>query len=233
VQTPHLAMTTAEYFAYTCGRHVLVITSDVSVYANAMSTTSPVIGVTGYPPHLQSDLAGIFERGGCVKGTAMGSITHLAFVCSSAESVSNMMGRISEGCIIINRAMQQQQLHPPIAILQSISFRQNRAIGYNLTRADHYYVSNQLFVCYDYAVSALGMRATVGEDGLTAESKMHLHFKEQFELRFLKQVIGRLLAVVWCALIGFTFIRTQMGEDQYWSLWELPGNCCEYFHAPC
>lgn len=34
--TPRIALTTAEYFAYECGKHVLVILTDMSSYADAL-----------------------------------------------------------------------------------------------------------------------------------------------------------------------------------------------------
>ena len=34
--TPRLALTTAEYLAYECGKHVLVILTDMSSYADAL-----------------------------------------------------------------------------------------------------------------------------------------------------------------------------------------------------
>lgn len=34
--TPRIALTTAEYYAYECGKHVLVIVTDMSSYADAL-----------------------------------------------------------------------------------------------------------------------------------------------------------------------------------------------------
>ena len=38
--TPRLALTTAEYLAYQCGKHVLVILTDMSSYAEALREVS-------------------------------------------------------------------------------------------------------------------------------------------------------------------------------------------------
>ena len=38
--TPRLALTTAEYLAYQCGRHVLVILTDMSSYSEALREVS-------------------------------------------------------------------------------------------------------------------------------------------------------------------------------------------------
>ncbi len=34
--TPRIALTTAEYYAYECGKHVLVLLTDMSSYADAL-----------------------------------------------------------------------------------------------------------------------------------------------------------------------------------------------------
>ena len=51
--TPRIALTTAEYLAYTCGKHVLVILTDMSSYADALREVSAareeVPGRRGYP----------------------------------------------------------------------------------------------------------------------------------------------------------------------------------------
>ena len=51
--TPRIALTTAEYLAYTVGKHVLVILTDMSSYADALREVSAareeVPGRRGYP----------------------------------------------------------------------------------------------------------------------------------------------------------------------------------------
>lgn len=51
--TPRIALTTAEYLAYECGYHVLVILTDMSSYADALREVSAareeVPGRRGYP----------------------------------------------------------------------------------------------------------------------------------------------------------------------------------------
>ena len=76
--TPRIALTTAEYLAYDCGLHVLVILTDMSSYADALREVSAareeVPGRRGYPGYMYTDLACIYERAGRVNGRA-GSIT--------------------------------------------------------------------------------------------------------------------------------------------------------------
>ena len=57
--TPRIALTTAEYLAYECGKHVLVILTDMSSYADALREVSAareeVPGRRGYPGTQPSD----------------------------------------------------------------------------------------------------------------------------------------------------------------------------------
>ena len=56
--TPRIALTTAEYLAYECGKHVLVILTDMSSYADALREVSAareeVPGRRGYPGTLSA-----------------------------------------------------------------------------------------------------------------------------------------------------------------------------------
>ena len=78
--TPRLALTTAEYFAYQCEKHVLVILTDMSSYAEALREVSAareeVPGRRGFPGYMYTDLATIYERAGRVRGRN-GSITQI------------------------------------------------------------------------------------------------------------------------------------------------------------
>merc|ERR1712176_1713476 len=64
--TPRLTLTAAEYLAYECGKHVLVILTDMSSYADALREVSAareeVPGRRGYPGYMYTDLSTIYER---------------------------------------------------------------------------------------------------------------------------------------------------------------------------
>ncbi|EME28677.1 V-type H+-transporting ATPase subunit b [Galdieria sulphuraria] len=66
--TPRLALTFAEYLAYEKGKHVLVILTDMSAYADALREVSAareeVPGRRGYPGYMYTDLATISGRAG-------------------------------------------------------------------------------------------------------------------------------------------------------------------------
>ena len=78
--TPRLALTTAEYLAYSCEKHVLVIMTDMSSYCEALREVSTareeVPGRRGFPGYMYTDLATIYERAGRVAGRN-GSITQI------------------------------------------------------------------------------------------------------------------------------------------------------------
>merc|ERR1712005_82074 len=81
--TPRLALTTAEYLAYTKERHVLVILTDMSSYADALREVSAareeVPGRRGCPGYMYTDLATTYERAGRVDGRE-GSITQIPII---------------------------------------------------------------------------------------------------------------------------------------------------------
>ena len=80
IVTPRLALTTAEYLAYQTEKHVLVILTDMSSYADALREVSAareeVPGRRGYPGYMYTDLSTIYERAGRVEGRN-GSITQI------------------------------------------------------------------------------------------------------------------------------------------------------------
>ena len=70
--TPRIALSVAEYLAYDCGLHVLVILTDMSSYADALREVSAareeVPGRRGYPGYMYTDLSTIYERAGRIEG---------------------------------------------------------------------------------------------------------------------------------------------------------------------
>lgn len=78
--TPRIALTAAEFIAYQCDKHVLVILTDMSSYAEALREVSAareeVPGRRGFPGYMYTDLATIYERAGRVAGRH-GSITQI------------------------------------------------------------------------------------------------------------------------------------------------------------
>ena len=78
--TPRYALTVAEYLAFTEGKHVLVIMTDMTNYCEALREVSASRGEVpsrkGYPGYMYSDLATLFERAGRIRGLP-GTLTQL------------------------------------------------------------------------------------------------------------------------------------------------------------
>ena len=68
ISTPRMALTAAEYLAFDCDMHVLVILTDITNYADALREVSAarkeVAARRGYPGYMYADFATIYERAG-------------------------------------------------------------------------------------------------------------------------------------------------------------------------
>merc|ERR1712227_81831 len=192
--TPRIALTAAEYLAYQCEKHVLVILTDMSSYAEALREISAareeVPGRRGFPGYMYTDLATIYERAGRVEGRK-GSITQIPILTMPNEDITHpipdLTGYITEGQIYIDRQLQNRQIYPPINVLPSLSRLMKSAIGEGMTREDHSDVSNQLYACYAIGREQQAMKAVVGEEALTQEDLLYLEFLGKFEKNFINQ----------------------------------------------
>ncbi|KAF6262268.1 P-loop containing nucleoside triphosphate hydrolase protein [Scenedesmus sp. NREL 46B-D3] len=192
--TPRIALTTAEYLAYECGYHVLVILTDMSSYADALREVSAareeVPGRRGYPGYMYTDLATIYERAGRIEGRK-GSITQLPILTMPNDDITHpipdLTGYITEGQIYIDRQLHNRQVYPPINVLPSLSRLMKSAIGEGMTRKDHSEVSNQLYANYAIGKDVAAMKAVVGEEALSSEDLLYLEFLDKFERKFVNQ----------------------------------------------
>ncbi|KAJ1913207.1 Vacuolar ATP synthase subunit B [Mycoemilia scoparia] len=192
--TPRLALTTAEYYAYQLGMHVLVVLSDMSSYADALREVSAareeVPGRRGYPGYMYTDLSTIYERAGRVEGRG-GSITQIPILTMPNDDITHpipdLTGYITEGQIYVDRQLYNRQIYPPINVLPSLSRLMKSAIGEGRTRKDHGDVSNQLYAKYAIGRDAAAMKAVVGEEALSQEDKLSLEFLDKFEHQFIAQ----------------------------------------------
>ncbi|EPR79643.1 Vacuolar ATP synthase subunit B [Spraguea lophii 42_110] len=192
--TPRLALTTAEYLAYEAEKHVLVILTDMSSYADALREVSAareeVPGRRGYPGYMYTDLSTIYERAGRINGRN-GSITQIPILTMPNDDITHpipdLTGYITEGQVYVDRQMHNRQIYPPINVLPSLSRLMKSAIGEGMTRKDHGDVSNQLYAKYAVGKEALDMRAVVGEESLSKEDKLSIEFLERFEREFISQ----------------------------------------------
>merc|ERR1711988_1886474 len=192
--TPRIALTTAEYLAYDCGRHVLVILTDMSSYADSLREVSAareeVPGRRGYPGYMYTDLATIYERAGRVDGRE-GSITQFPILTMPNDDITHpipdLTGYITEGQIFVDRNLHNRQIYPPINVLPSLSRLMKSGIGKGMTREDHGNVSDQMYANYAIGQDTRAMKAVVGEEALSDDEHKYLEFTEKFEEKFLAQ----------------------------------------------
>merc|ERR1712146_585839 len=181
IVTPRLALTAAEYFAYTLEQHVFCILTDMSAYADARREVSAareeVPGRRGYPGYMYTDLATIYERAGRVEGKN-GSITQFPILTMPNDDITHpipdLTGYITEGQITIDRSLHNKQIYPPINVLPSLSRLMKSAIGKKMTRRDHSAVSNQLYANYAQGKDTQALKAVVGEEALSNSDKLFL-----------------------------------------------------------
>ena len=192
--TPRVALTAAEYLAFECGMHILVILTDMTSFAEAMREVSSSKGEIpsrkGYPGYLYSELATIYERAGIVQGTS-GSVTQIPILTMPNDDITHpipdLTGYITEGQIVLDRALHGQAVYPPISVLPSLSRLMKDGIGAEYTREDHQDVANQLFSSYARVGEARDLASVIGEDELSETDKKYLKFGVQFEQEFVAQ----------------------------------------------
>ncbi|XP_014731623.1 PREDICTED: V-type proton ATPase subunit B-like, partial [Sturnus vulgaris] len=158
--TPRLALTTAEFLAYQCEKHVLVILTDMSSYAEALREVSAareeVPGRRGFPGYMYTDLATIYERAGRVEGRN-GSITQIPILTMPNDArmdldPAGLVGGVPEGGI---------PTHGIPGIPQ--------------------------YACYAIGKDVQAMKAVVGEEALSADDLLYLEFLHKFEKHFISQ----------------------------------------------
>jgi V-type H+-transporting ATPase subunit B len=192
--TPRLALTTAEYLAYEKDRHVLVILTDMTAYADALREVSAareeVPGRRGYPGYMYTDLAALYERAGRIVGRK-GSITQMPILTMPNDDITHpipdLTGYITEGQIYVDRQLHNRQIYPPINVLPSLSRLMKSAIGEGMTRKDHPSVSAQCYAAYAVGKDTQAMKAVVGEEALTSEDLLYLEFLDKFEHKYVSQ----------------------------------------------
>jgi len=194
IATPRLALTAAEYLAFNKDMHVLVILTDMTNYCEALREVSAarqeVPGRRGYPGYLYTDLSTIYERAGRIRGKK-GSITQIPILTMPEDDkthpIPDLTGYITEGQIVLSRAMHRKGLYPPVDVLQSLSRLKDKGIGKEKTREDHADVFNQLFAAYATGLEARELEIILGEAALSELDRTYYNFADQFEKRYIAQ----------------------------------------------
>lgn len=213
--TPKCALTMAEFLAFEHDLQVLVILTDMTNYCEALREISAareeVPGRRGYPGYMYTDLAGIYERAGRVKGRK-GSITQVPILTMPDDDITHpiadLTGYITEGQIVLSRALHQKGIFPPIEVLPCLSRLMNQGIGEGKTREDHRGVADQLYAFYAEGVDIRRLVAIIGEEALSEEDRLYLKFADEFEEQFQNQGeedrdIEETLAIGWRLLSEF------------------------------
>ncbi len=194
ILTPRLALTAAEYLAFECDKHLLVILTDMTNYAESLreigAAREEVPGRRGYPGYLYSDLASIYERAGRIRGRK-GTRTQMPILSMPNDDmthpVPDLSGYITEGQILLERGLHRRGIYPPINVGPSLSRLQKEGIGKGLTRRDHRELADQLYYAYARGTDLRNLVAVVGEESLTEEDHRFLQFADDFEQKFIKQ----------------------------------------------
>ena len=194
ISTPKMALTTAEYLAFEKGMHVLVIMTDMTNYAEALREVSAarkeVPGRRGYPGYLYTDLAGIYERAGRIKGRE-GSITQIPILTMPEDDITHpipdLTGYITEGQIILSRELHKSNIVPPINVTPSLSRLKDKGIGEGKTREDHANTMNQIYAAYTSGIQAKELATILGESALSDTDKAFMNFATEFEEKYVGQ----------------------------------------------
>ena len=192
--TPKIALTVAEYLAFEKDMHVLVIMTDMTNYCEALREVSAarreVPGRRGYPGYLYTNLSTLYERAGRLVG-CKGSVTQIPILTMPEDDITHpipdLTGYITEGQIILDNALYNQGIEPPINVLPSLSRLKDKGTGEGKTREDHAPTMNQLFAAYAKGKEAKELAIVLGESALSDTDKLYVKFTDEFEKRYVNQ----------------------------------------------
>ena len=214
IATPRMALTAAEYLAFECDMHVLVIITDITNYCEALREVSAarkeVPGRRGYPGYLYTDLATIYERAGRIRGKK-GSITQIPILTMPEDDkthpIPDLTGYITEGQIILSRELYKKGVTPPIDVLPSLSRLKYKGIGKGKTRKDHADTMNQLFSAYARGKEAKELSAILGEAALTEVDRKFALFAEEFENQYVSQGFQKNRSIEETLNLGWSLLK--------------------------
>jgi len=192
--TPRIALTVAEHLAFERGYHVMVILTDMTSYCESLreigSAREEVPGRRSYPGYMYTDLATLYERAGRLKGKK-GSVTLVPILTMPDDDITHpipdLTGYITEGQIVLSRALHRKGIYPPIEVLPCLSRLMGLGIGKGKTREGHRAISDQLYSAYARGIDVRRLVTIVGEEGLTDLDRRYLEFAGEFERKFIGQ----------------------------------------------
>jgi V/A-type H+/Na+-transporting ATPase subunit B len=192
--TPRLALTIAEHLAFDGGRHVLVVMTDMTSYADAMREVSAARGEIparrAYPGYLYSDLASLYERCGRIKGRP-GSVTILPVLTMPGGDITHpvpdLTGYITEGQVIFSAEMYARGVYPPVDALSSLSRLMRNGAGAGRTRDDHLPLAEQLLAALAKARQVRELAELIGTEALSRTDRRYLDLDDAFARELVNQ----------------------------------------------
>ena len=222
---PDMALTAAEYFAVDKNEKVLVLLTDMTLYADALSIVSnrmdQIPSKDSMPGSLYSDLAKIYEK--AVQLPAGGSITIIAVTTLNDGDITHAIpdntGYITEGQLFLR--MDSDTGKVIVDPFRSLSRLKQLVIG-KQTREDHNQVMNTAVRLYADAANA----RTKLENGfdLSDYDNRCLEFAKEYSTRLLaidvNISIDDMLDTAW-ELFGRYFTKAETGLKEsliqkYW-----------------
>ncbi len=223
---PDMALTAAEYFAVDKNEKVLVLLTDMTLYADALSIVSnrmdQIPSKDSMPGSLYSDLAKIYEK--AVQFPSGGSITIIAVTTLSGGDITHAIpdntGYITEGQLFLRKDTEIGKVI--VDPFRSLSRLKQLVIG-KKTRADHPQVMNACIRLYADAANA----RTKLENGfdLTDYDNRVLDFAKEYSNDLLAidvdLKIEQMLDTAW-NLFGKYFTKSEVSikkefMDKYWT----------------
>ena len=222
---PDMALTAAEYFAVDKNEKVLVLLTDMTLYADALSIVSnrmdQIPSKDSMPGSLYSDLAKLYEK--AVQFPEGGSITIIAVTTLSGGDITHAIpdntGYITEGQLFLRRDTEIGKVI--VDPFRSLSRLKQLVIG-KKTREDHPQVMNAAVRLYADASNA----RTKLENGfdLTDYDQRTLDFAKEYSDKLLAIDVNidteQMLVTAW-DLFGKHFSHAEVGlkkdlVDKYW-----------------
>ena len=186
LMVPDMALTAAEHYAAEHNQKVLVLLTDMTLYADALSIVSnrmdQIPSKDSMPGSLYSDLAKIYEK--AVQFPDGGSITIIAVTTLSGGDITHAIpdntGYITEGQLFLRRDTDVGKV--VVDPFRSLSRLKQLVIG-KQTREDHPQVMNTAIRLYADAANA----RTKQENGfdLTGYDERALKFAEEYTRKLL------------------------------------------------
>lgn len=225
LMVPDMALAAAEHYAAEQNQKVLVLLTDMTLYADALSIVSnrmdQIPSKDSMPGSLYSDLAKIYEK--AVQFPDGGSITIIAVTTLSGGDITHAIpdntGYITEGQLFLRRDTEVGKVL--IDPFRSLSRMKQLVIG-DQTREDHPQIMNTSIRLYADAVNA----RTKQENGfdLTEYDERTLRFSKAYKEKLLavdvNLTVEEMLDEGW-KLLSEHFSKNEVGireelTEKYW-----------------